>query len=276
VTVDDSADPTGRAVSVTQNQITGLAPAPISYAGGLRALTVRGGRGGNTFTVSNPSHAGMPAALTLYGGGGDDTVNVQGNTAGAILRVNGEAGNDTITLGNLEGRLDGISNVQVNGGPGSNTLNMSDSNFGGSDTYQVTAATVSRPFSLGLITTYRNIGSLILTTGGGNDTIDLLSTASLVSCNLGNGNNLVRLSPAAGSLAALASPLILNGGTGNNTLTFFDQLNPWAESYAFTPTSLAAAFSGFLCNYSGFSTLVLWTNERSTWWGVPGGVLFYY
>src|SRR5262249_17786007 len=65
LTVDDSADPTGRNVSVSQSGITGLAPAAINYFPSFRAVTVKGGSGGNTFTVSNPTHSGLPLTLTL-------------------------------------------------------------------------------------------------------------------------------------------------------------------------------------------------------------------
>ena len=66
--VDDSADTVSRTATVSSTTITGLAPATIddSAASALNVLNVKGGQGGNNFTV-----AGLPDAIvTLFTGAG--------------------------------------------------------------------------------------------------------------------------------------------------------------------------------------------------------------
>jgi hypothetical protein len=64
LTVNDSSDPTARAVTVGATAVTGLAPATISYAG-VPALTIDGGAPSDTFAVS-PS---TTTTDTILGGG---------------------------------------------------------------------------------------------------------------------------------------------------------------------------------------------------------------
>jgi hypothetical protein len=105
---DDSSDINPQtSVQITSTQIMGLAPKPIDDSGvsSLTALAVRGGQGGNTFTV-----ASLPAAIvTLSTGAGatinpnspnPNVVNVQNTTDPAnndTLLINGQ-GQDTINL----------------------------------------------------------------------------------------------------------------------------------------------------------------------------------
>jgi uncharacterized protein (TIGR03118 family) len=105
---DDSSDINPQtSAQITSTQITGLAPKPIDYSGvtSMVALSVKGGQGGNTFTV-----ASLPDAIvTLSTGAGAtinpnspnaNVVNVQNTTDPAnnnTLFINGQ-GEDTINL----------------------------------------------------------------------------------------------------------------------------------------------------------------------------------
>jgi hypothetical protein len=76
--VDDSSDPNPRNVTLSASGLTGilsgLAPAPIDYATtAVNSLTVRGGSGGNTFTIT-----ALLVPTTLDTGTGGDTVHVLG------------------------------------------------------------------------------------------------------------------------------------------------------------------------------------------------------
>src|SRR5262249_24748847 len=52
--IDDSADATGRTVTLSDSAVTGLAPADLNFTStDIGSLTVSGGTGGNTFTVTN-------------------------------------------------------------------------------------------------------------------------------------------------------------------------------------------------------------------------------
>src|SRR5260370_7075734 len=90
ITIDDSADPTGQNVTMgTQGFggdscgfVRGLAPADVFYrVNDVRAVTVLGGPGGNTFTVEtiarHPTSGSVGVATTITTGGGGDVVRVQ-------------------------------------------------------------------------------------------------------------------------------------------------------------------------------------------------------
>ena len=102
VTVDDSADPTGRAVTFgtiigsdgySYGSIVGLAPGPIYYK------------------PYDTNYTG----ITVNTGNGADAINLSG-TAPRQINLNTGGGSDTVTVGTLNGA------VVYNGGPGANAL----------------------------------------------------------------------------------------------------------------------------------------------------------
>jgi VCBS repeat-containing protein len=92
LTIDDAADATGRTVTITGTQITGLSTPTIAYAG-LLSLLLKGGSGGDTFTISN---SGLSYPASIVGGSGNDTFALQGtsNLGGGTL--NGGGGSNTL------------------------------------------------------------------------------------------------------------------------------------------------------------------------------------
>src|SRR5207237_8057224 len=78
VNVDDSADPIGRVASIGASAVTGLAPAAMNYPAAV-TLTVNGGSGADTVTVTNtsPGAFGSSSSTTLNAGGGNAIINVQ-------------------------------------------------------------------------------------------------------------------------------------------------------------------------------------------------------
>jgi acrosin len=107
LTVDDSGDISTRNVAVNSGSITGLAPAPINYAG-VNSLIVSGGRpdsgyGGNAFTITDTS-----AATTLNTGAsrGSNSVTVLGTDQPLTVVAQGLLG-DSVVLGS-GGRVQGL------------------------------------------------------------------------------------------------------------------------------------------------------------------------
>src|SRR5262249_30661624 len=114
--LDDSADPVGQTATLfndgTNGKVTGLAPATINYSdgdGGVGALVVDGGSGGNTFTVDGTlNNPGFPSAPTsLNTGTGDDSTFVEATFATGPLFIDGQSGRDAVTIGD-SGSLAGI------------------------------------------------------------------------------------------------------------------------------------------------------------------------
>ena len=106
LTVDDSADTVGRSASLNvvdgQVQITGLTPAPVFYDNtGVDTLTLKGGSGGNTFTVSNTPTSGEDGLtiVQLFTGVGQDTVFARRVTEHTTVAIHGQNGRDTVNVG---------------------------------------------------------------------------------------------------------------------------------------------------------------------------------
>lgn len=127
VVLDDSADPTGR--NVTMNvvggvgTVSGLTQFPITYeTGGLLGdllfdFSVETGAGADTITVLDTSSVfrfpiGDVGRTFIDTGGGADTVNVLASSA-PLLSIEGTSGRDTVRIGN-NGSLEGIdSEIEV-------------------------------------------------------------------------------------------------------------------------------------------------------------------
>jgi acrosin len=212
-------------VVVTSTQITGLAGATnasvINYASGGGTLTLRG-----SDTLADTFHVRSTlAAFTtvVAGNGGNDTLNVSSDAA--------LDGTNLVNAGNLDGIA---GTLTLDGGPGTNTLVVSD--FGQAATAnsnvvvtnsQVTGfagaanATVINYASGGGILTLRGSDTLA-------DTFNVRSTlagiATLVNGN--GGNDTVNVSSDAptndGSLDGIAGGLSLDAGTGSNTVVLSD------------------------------------------------------
>src|SRR4029079_3027580 len=98
--VDDDLDTTARTAVLNATSLvwTGFAPSvswtPNTAAASQMQLTVLGGKGGNSFTVTS---TGSLSRTPLKSGAGNDVVAVKA-TAGALV-VEGVAGLDTVTVG---------------------------------------------------------------------------------------------------------------------------------------------------------------------------------
>lgn len=114
--IDDSADATARVVNVGPGTITGLTPATITFSD-ISHLILRGGVGGNVFTIADPSSGDV----TVNAGEGDDTVNVLALTAAPLL-VDGQGGTNNVTVGDAGSLQSILAGITVNGAPGSTRL----------------------------------------------------------------------------------------------------------------------------------------------------------
>jgi hypothetical protein len=107
--IDDSADLAAQNnVILGATSLTGLAPAVINWVQrDIRFLTINGGRGGNTFTVTNTlsSTAQPPPRTTLNTGVGSDRVFVRATTGDLV--INGQDGRDTVTMSDA-GSVQGV------------------------------------------------------------------------------------------------------------------------------------------------------------------------
>src|SRR5207249_8124773 len=113
-TVDDSLDALPRSVAIDTlpllgshpwGSITGIAPGTINYrAYDMKdPLTIKCGSGGNNVTVQNTPlktvGLNLGNTINLNTGTGVDHVDVTAVGPGTVLNVDGQAGNDDVTVG---------------------------------------------------------------------------------------------------------------------------------------------------------------------------------
>jgi hypothetical protein len=233
LTVDDSGDSSPKtAVTITSGSITGLAPATISYAN-LSSLTVRGGSGGNTFSVQS-----TPASTTLDSGTGNDAVNVQGTVN--PLAIQGQQGNDTVVIGSLAPSLGGtLANitgpVSVANTKGTTALTVDDSG----DSSPKAAVTITSGSITGLAPatiSYANLSSLTVRGGSGGNTFTVVSLPAPTTLKTGAGTDQVNLQATAGSL-------VVDGQGGTNTLVGPNVAETWSITGANAGSVGIATFS---------------------------------
>jgi Ca2+-binding RTX toxin-like protein len=242
LTVDDSKDATGRTATLSNTQLTGLSPATITFAN-LNVLTVNGGTGGNTFTVTN-----TPPAITtnLNTGTNNDTVFVQGTAAGTTLNIDGQGGTDSVTLGNAGSTAAILGSVNVKNTGGKTNLTVDDSADGTGRTVTLTDTQIA-----GLTTTaitYANLGALTLNSGSGNDavSVQVAGTPAMTSLtvNTNAGADTLTINNPAGGLFAPTGGINFNGGgqVGDTLLLLGGGGPNFVETY--TPNSNTPANSG--------------------------------
>jgi uncharacterized repeat protein (TIGR01451 family) len=198
-------------------EITGLAPAPIAWiptssaSGGVTGLLVYGGSGGNTFTVTNTSNFHDTTGLST--GTGNDTVNVEATTG--TLSVFNPGGQDQVYVGSngsaLGGNVQGITGGVTVDGAGATTLTVDDSR----DTTGRTATLANAPFGwiTGLAPATINwiptssasggVTGLNVYGGSGGNTFTVTNTSNFygtTSLSTGTGNDTVNVEATTGTL----------------------------------------------------------------------------
>jgi hypothetical protein len=238
VNVDDSADTGNRPnVTFNGGYLTGLAPGSIhvgeSFAGGL-FLQIKGGKGFNDFTITNTMLNSSPefSEVTLFTGSAGSEVNVQGTSAPLNIYNNG--GFASVTIGSVApsygGTLANIYGGVYVGGTGSTSLYVDDSgdpsshNCSHSVTLTGTSLTGLSPAAIEWTPSAAATGGvtfLAIEGSAGASTYNVQNTPNLhynTDLTTGAGNDVV-------NIAATTSPLDVynNGGqdyvyVGNGTL----------------------------------------------------------
>ena len=186
--VDDHNDRDPRKVTVSEKDITGLAPAAITYAGpNLKSLTILGGFGGNTFLVSDTPSSHQPGFVVLLKGGlGGDKFTVAATTS--PLTIDGNGGANTVNLGSPDtGKLEALKgSVHAINTGGKTKLTVDDHGDATGRTVGVTETAVTGMPSAAITFTAAGISSLTVNGGTGADAFTV-TPSTLVSVFI-NGN----------------------------------------------------------------------------------------
>jgi hypothetical protein len=240
---DDSADPAGRAVTVSDSALVGLAPAPLYYPGDcMDLLTAWGGRGVNTFTVTNtPLFPYANEVMSLHPGGGALETVIVGGTTGPLNIIGAGQTYDVVNVGNA-GSVQGVRGaVTITGWPNDTQLNVDDSAdpVARNATISASAITGLAPAAI----TYQGdaLAGLQVLGGSGGNTFPVVSSPpagigldaggganTLVGSNAGNLWALAGVNAGTLSGAAYAGPVgfsraqSLTAGSGGDTFQFAD------------------------------------------------------
>jgi hypothetical protein len=192
VNIDDSADGGNRNVTISGSSVTGLAPATLTFTSlWVNTLSVRGGSGSNTYTVS-----GTPAftSVTLDTGGGTDTTNVQATSVPLAVNTttgSGGGGNDVVNLGN-GGSVQGIVGaVTISNTVSRDHVNIDDSADGANRGATISSGGVTGLAPATINFTAAAVNTLTVLGGGGTDTYTVSGTPASASVTLtaGGGTN---------------------------------------------------------------------------------------
>ena len=269
ITIDDSTDATARTVVVANNSVSGISPAVISWVtNDTHAVTVYGGTGGDTFTVT-----GTNRSTTLNTGAGNDTVNVLATQG--TLTIQGQNGADTVTIGSAAPALGGTvaaitGTVSVANAAGSTALVVDDDADTTVRNVVVTSSAITG-LAPATISYGSTLSSLTIRTGqvGGNSinvqstsaTTNIIGKAPLV------GPDDVVLVGVGGNTQGIAGPLNFSNPTGFDAITIDDSTDATGRTIGLTASSA-----------SGIApALITWaiTDTRSvTLFGGTGGNTF--
>jgi hypothetical protein len=223
ITVDDSADPTARSVTLDSftpagdtpwQRVSGLMPADLTYRGNdvstTNPVTLDGGSGGNSFTVSAIApFNGNTGGLTLNTGSGNDIVTISGTAPGMLLAVNGQGGDDALTVDFSSGNIAGGMTIAFDGGAGTDNLTVSGQSPGtpisvnaghlldGTSSVNYTATVESLTLDPATFTVLDDLNGISLSTADAGTTLTFNVTQHLSALNVGNFTS-VKL--AAGAL----------------------------------------------------------------------------
>lgn len=264
------------------------------------ALTITGGPGDDTITVRSMTgnrdflevlvngrreYAGLWSGLTgitIAATTGNDTINIEDIPAGIPATISLGDGTDTLNLSPMAKSLSALAGtITINGGSGSDTLDLFDSETSDNGDYTFTSSTVARS-GVGTVM-YQGLASLVLHTGKGNNTITAPSTlpGTAVTIDGGSGSNSLIGSDGdntwsitghnAGTLSSAASAggvtfsavQNLLGGTDRNAFVFSDG--------AGISGSLDGGGGGAL-DYSAYRSSVIVDLQTGTATGVGGTV----
>jgi hypothetical protein len=238
--LDDSNDPVAQNVTMGVSNgfgtVAGLAPATISYkAADVEFVTIKGGSGGNSFTVADTVVNTRSDFLgtTVDSGNGDDTVNVLGTTGALKIDTQGSFDGDAVNVGNAGNARGILGPLSVQSSQGIFSLEVNDSADKAPETVTVTGSTIAglTPATI----TYSSNDGLInlgmrLDGGVGSDAFNIQGMPKALTVNAGLGNDTINVGSLTNSLNGLSGNLQFVGG-GTNTLNVNDQGTTTPQTY---------------------------------------------
>ncbi|HLJ97591.1 MAG TPA: S53 family peptidase, partial [Gemmataceae bacterium] len=140
LTIDDSADSGDRNVLLTASSLTGLSMGPINFGGSIHVLTITGGNGNNTYTITGTS---ATQGTSLQTGSGVDTINIESSSSPLTIDSASGSGADTLMVGDSSNRLSGITAAITVNAAATDTLVVNDGGDKGSRSFTLTDSSIA-------------------------------------------------------------------------------------------------------------------------------------
>jgi Ca2+-binding RTX toxin-like protein len=274
--INDRPDPVARTVWAGNDYVVGLPGAVYFDPRGLRALSVYGGGGGNTFYLYDTPANGLGVTTYLSSGSGYNQVNVLGTTG--PLYLDGGSGIQNVTVGsagpNLGGTLADISGpvdvfnsiatgtsyltIDDSGDTTGGTATLDASSFTGPSGAAITwSASASATGGVTLLSVYGPAAGstfnvydtpdlyllTVLNTGAGDDTVNVSGTTGTLYVYNAGGQDAVTVGD--GTLAAV-NGFVDVYGTGSTALFVNDGGDGTARTATLDATSLSGLSNGVI------------------------------
>ena len=164
-------------------------------------------------------------------------VDVEGTLASIPTTVNLGTANTTVTVAAAGQSLAAFgSALTLNGGTGTDSLVVDDQKdpYASATPYLVNSGLIDRTLPVSpyaAFVSYQGFtGSVTLNTDNNGTPVDVEGTSAPTTVNVGSGNTAVSVTASGKNLGLLASYLTVNGGSGSDSLTVNDSLNPLAAT----------------------------------------------
>ena len=264
---------------------TGAGDDFIDFSAGFRDLdqitggtTVSGGAGNDRISIFDHSNVG-PATYTITsarfdrpGWGGffyaadieseslvtgmtPDTVNVLSTFSNQPVILNSSGGNDVVNIGNGTNGMDSLGAwVQVNNTPAFTTLNLNNAASNVARTAYVDS-TAGFTFIAGLApqqvsANNSDIQAINLTTGRGNDTVNVTRNSEVLNLNSGGGFDAVNVGDASAGVQLITGPVTVNNSPSYTTLNINDAADTVGRSAKIDLATINSAPHGRLTGLS--------------------------
>ena len=224
--------------------------------------TVGAGAGDEFFGAGGGLFYGGLNTLTVNTSHGPDAAIVRGTASGTVTHVNGNGGDDGVTVNSLGSGAAGtadivVSTLAVDGGSGVDAVTVDDAGDATPDSVVVTATGVLGCFGAGGSLTYAGVQTLTLNLGSGGDAVNVQSTAAgtATTVNAGGGDDAFGIdsngAAAGGTVDGIVSLLTVNGQAGTNTLALEDSGDTTADVVTVNATRIGAGAGDSLFGVGG-------------------------
>ncbi|HQY87500.1 MAG TPA: hypothetical protein PK402_02505, partial [Tepidisphaeraceae bacterium] len=202
-------------------------------------IGVNGGPGNDSMTV-NALAAGATASFA--GHNGTDAMAVESTAAGSLVEFFGEGDDDAMSIAYSAGDLAAVAGaVNFDGSGGSNQATLWDDLNDGGNSYLIDSSQVTRGGFGGL--TWSNASKVTLNAQRGDNEInvDRVAVGTEIEIFGNDGNDNLRTGFGFGNLSLVLSPVKFDGGAGNDSVNFFDDVRSTSVNYSLSDSTLSGS-----------------------------------